>query len=741
MSASRSAHEKPVRVQPGANARDLVDALREIAQAVGGVLDPPELARLVAERACGLLSADAAAFYLWDDEAEVLRPLFSNDLRAAEPDAPLDSSSPGIAVLSFRRREPIVVDDYAHWEHALPLGRRRGLRASVAVPLQVAGRVVGVLVVRFYSARHYRQEHLQTLALLVGQAAPAFEAARLYVTSETRRQEAEALAALMRRAAAESDPHGVLDLVAESACRLLGADRATVSLLNEDGSARMSTVWGAEWPVGEEVVARGLGIVSRVVAVGHTVVLERIGEDPALPLHQFPVIARLGGRTALGTPLRHQDRVAGVLAAVWKADVKVTGSQVRLIEALGDHAAAALERARLYRAALEEIAERQRAESALRAAERQAIRAEKLRAVGQLASGIAHDLNQSLALITGYGELIGRALEQPTPDLDAVREMSRVVADAAHDGGETLKRLLAFARPAVPGAQALVDAGALLREVAQLTAPRWRDGSEAEGRHISLLVEEETAGDGLYVTGQSSALREALTNLVFNAVDALPRGGTIRLVVGRKGDDVEIVVADTGTGMKPEVQARIFEPFFTTKGERGTGLGLAQVFGIVEQHGGRIDVESAPRRGTTIRILLPRARPSESDALAGGGAAVTERSCRVLVVDDEPALAHMAALMLAGGGHQVQTAASAEEALAQMEDGAYDAVVTDLGMGAGMNGWELAERVRNRWPRTRVVLATGWGARIDSDEARGRGVAAVLPKPYREADLLRAVAA
>ena len=279
--------------------------------------------------------------------------------------------------------------------------------------------------------------------------------------------------------------------------------------------------------------------------------------------------------------------------------------------------------------------------------------------------------------------------------------------------------------------------GELLREVAKLTAPSWRDAAQAQGRPISLHVEVER---DLAVNGWPESLREACTNLVLNAVDALPNGGAIRLVGRRKGARVVVEVIDTGVGMTPEVRARLFEPFFSTKGERGTGLGLPMVFGIVERHGGEIAVESAPGQGATFRLLLPAATPTASAApapAAPGGA----RPLRVLAVDDEPALGRMAALMLAPDGHNVVVATSGEEALERLAAESFDLVISDVGMGAGMNGWELAEQVRTHYPGVRFALATGWGAQIDPEEARALGICAVLPKPYHLADMRRLVSA
>jgi diguanylate cyclase (GGDEF)-like protein/PAS domain S-box-containing protein len=383
---------------------------------------------------------------------------------------------------------------------------------------------------------------------------------------------------------------------------------------------------------------------------------------------------------------------------------------------------------------------------------------EKMRALGQMASGIAHDLNQSLMLVASYSDLARQALLEVPPNLPELEDLLSTTTQAALDGGVTVKRLLQFTRTTPEHDSQPVDLNSLVRDAAQLTAPRWRDTAQAEARPISLDVE---ADGHPTVQGSPAQLRELMTNVIFNAVDALPSGGTIRLRVMSEAGQGIIEVIDSGVGMSAEVQERVFEPFFTTKGERGTGLGLAMVFGIVEQHRGHIEVRSAPGEGTTFRITLPLVsasaqakQPPALDAQLGSLRPLRvlgeqssrftlelepPRPLRVLAVDDEPMMTKAVVRMLKPSGHLVSVAGSGEEALQMLAEQTFDVVVSDMGMGAGMNGWELAEAVRSRWPEVRFLLATGWGAAVDPGEARSKGIEAVLSKPYRPIDLLQAL--
>jgi CheY-like chemotaxis protein/anti-sigma regulatory factor (Ser/Thr protein kinase) len=354
-----------------------------------------------------------------------------------------------------------------------------------------------------------------------------------------------------------------------------------------------------------------------------------------------------------------------------------------------------------------------------------------------MASGVAHDLNQYLGLVAAHGSLARAALHQPTPALEELEESLNIIVQAAMDGGQTVKRLLTFSRPRQQGPTERVDIGALLREVAKLTAPSWRDAAQEQGRPISLHVEAER---DLAIEGAPEGLREVFTNLVFNAVDALPDGGTIRLSARRDAGRIVVDVLDSGIGMSPEVQAQVFDPFFTTKGERGTGLGLAMVFGLVQQHAGEISVDSAPGKGTRFQLAFPAAAEAVQPYAATAAPTDSPAAMRILVVDDLPELARAMARVLRIEGHVVETTTTAEEALEYLSSTPVDLIISDLGLGEGMNGWQLAEEVRAHFPQARFALATGWGDRISPEEAEARGVEAVIAKPYRVDELHRLVA-
>src|SRR5215216_5390871 len=267
---------------------------------------------------------------------------------------------------------------------------------------------------------------------------------------------------------------------------------------------------------------------------------------------------------------------------------------------------------------------------------------EKLSALGELASGVAHDFNNTLAGILGRAQLLQR-----TNDPEKIKHGLDIIIKTAEDGAKTVKRIQDFARQRRDHNFELVSVDQILMDAGEITRPRWKTCAEASNIHITLDLQ---IGSNAMVMGDDSELREVLVNMVFNAVDAMPEGGTLSLMTRVAGDSVIITVIDTGVGMYPEVRSKIFDPFFTTKGKAGLGLGLAVSFGIIRRHGGNIEVESQYGKGTEFRITLPVAKIAEKPVnqvvpaapellptpLLVCDTSVFERvPTRLLVVDDE----------------------------------------------------------------------------------------------------------
>jgi PAS domain S-box-containing protein len=349
-----------------------------------------------------------------------------------------------------------------------------------------------------------------------------------------------------------------------------------------------------------------------------------------------------------------------------------------------------------------------------------AARADKLRALGQLASGVAHDFNNSLAAILGRAQLILRRVK----DEELIRSLG-IIVTAAEDAAATVRRIQTFARKSVDSELESLDIGSLLRDAIEITRTRWENEARAAGLNVDVTLNAEA---DLFVRGNASELREVFVNLIVNAVDAMPGGGKLTICSQLKGGRVSLRFADTGTGMKEEVRERVFEPFYTTKGVLGTGLGLAVSYGIIERHKGSISVESKPGKGTTFYIDLPLTESGES-AADESRPETQSSSLSVLVVDDEPFVRETLADMLVDLDHKVVTADCGRDALAKVCSDDFDLVFTDLAMPE-MDGWETAREIHKHRPDLPIVLVTGYGATAQPPSGELDLVACIISKPF-----------
>ncbi|HSL54395.1 MAG TPA: PAS domain S-box protein [Pyrinomonadaceae bacterium] len=348
-----------------------------------------------------------------------------------------------------------------------------------------------------------------------------------------------------------------------------------------------------------------------------------------------------------------------------------------------------------------------------------AARADKLRALGQLASGVAHDFNNSLAAILGRAQLLRRQVNDPA----LVRNLD-IIQTAAEDAAATVRRIQTFARKSAVKEFELVDVAGLLNDAVEITRTRWENEARVRGLeyHVKLNAPREQ-----FTYGSASELREVFVNMIVNAVDAMPRGGRLLITCRREDDRLQVHFTDNGVGMHEDVKQKIFEPFFSTKGAHGTGLGLSVSYSIIERHSGSISVVSEPGSGTDFMIdlpAIPSESPSESLVMANEA-----RSLKILVVDDEEPVRETLAEMLVAVRHRVELAGSGHEAVEKLRAGNFDLVFTDLAMPE-MDGWETARLIRKGWPNVRIVLVTGYGPTTAPPSGEEDLVDAIIGKPF-----------
>jgi signal transduction histidine kinase/ActR/RegA family two-component response regulator len=375
------------------------------------------------------------------------------------------------------------------------------------------------------------------------------------------------------------------------------------------------------------------------------------------------------------------------------------------------------------RKCLDAIAE---AHSRHEAKREQEIHAQKMAALGELSFGVAHNVNNTLTGILGRAQLILRQANDPAKTQTGLE----LIIKSAEDGAQIIRRIQDFARQRPSREFETIAVADLLKDACEMTRPRCESLAETRPIRLALFADCEAL-----IKGDPVELREVLVNMIFNAIDAMPEGGDIRLSTHETRDDVIVSITDSGLGMTPEVKSRLYDPFFTTKGRKGTGMGLAVSFGIVRRHDGSIDVESEPGRGTTFRISLPKVRRSAvhiaETIRIDSEAATSEARIRVLVVDDETPVREVLIEALEAEGCEVLSASSGEIALALYDQhrGKIDAVFTDIGMPE-MTGWELVTAIRERSKTVPVAIVSGWADAISVETRHAVNADWVVAKPF-----------
>jgi signal transduction histidine kinase/CheY-like chemotaxis protein len=704
------------------------EALLSAARSVMSDLDLQPILERIATDAAEISRCPHVKLLLVDDETRTLQAAVVRGRTCAEG-FPLPIGS-GLSGRVAETGLPLYVADTQTDPRSVLAAQDRalGICTYLGLPIKLRGRVLGVLTFNTLTPHGYTGAELSYLASFADLAAVAIGNAQHHAAAQARADELESLSEIERAMMARLDLPAVLEAVVAGAARLLGGEFAQVAVWDED--ARELRFGAASGPEAERVRSApfvlGRGVNGAVAAQRKPMILNDYPSSPYL----VPECAHV--RATITVPICFGDHLLGVLHShATRAGRRFSAADLRRLEMLGAHAAVAIENARLFEAQQAAYRELQRAKDEL-------VRSEKLRALGQMAAGIAHDLNNMLAAILGQAELLRLRCQLPE-----IQEGLQTLFTAASDGTRVVQRLQDFSRQGASTRLVPCDLAALVREALELTRPRWEDDALRSRRPIQVWTAVENLPP---ILGNAAEIREVLTNLILNAVDAMPTGGALTIsgdraaagaASGPGAPGVRLAVGDTGIGMSADVRSHVFDPFFTTKGVTGTGLGLAVVYGILQRHGGRIDVESTPGKGTTFTLGFQAAGPEHAIREAENPAASLQPK-HICVIDDEDTVRSTTAALLEAAGHTVITAADGPEGLALVAAHPVDLVITDLGM-PGMTGWEVAERLKAADPRRPVILLTGWGQQVSAGPARTH-VDRILAKPIHLSDLQRSIA-
>ncbi|MEP7027443.1 MAG: GAF domain-containing protein [Candidatus Eisenbacteria bacterium] len=651
---------------------------------------------------------------------------------------PIDGAS--VTARCFRAGAPVNVPDVTTDEGYVP--GSFDIRSELALPLKIGERVLGILDIESERPDAFGPEDERLLASVASQAAIVLWNASLFAEVRARATRFEAVNEIARAVSSTLDPTRLDRAIVSQLARVVPCDRYAVLRYDHERRrverALVFDTWsklvhdgdGLDWAFEE-----GLD-PARLVA--HRA--ESFANLPAAPKVAEVLLVAHGMTSMVLIPVALDGEIQAAIVACSKQANAFSTEQIRLLEAVSYHVGVALKNAALFSRLQVSYMQLNEAQDGL-------VRSEKLRALGEMASGVAHDFNNVLGAIVGRAQL----LRGTTCDAETASELA-IIERAALDGAATVRRLQDFTRVRTDRVFQPVALSQVVEDCLSLTRGRWRDEAERAGRQYDVTTELSPIP---HVAGQASELREVFTNLILNALDAMPNGGALGLATRYEADaagglgEVVVEVADAGRGMSADVRARIFDPFFTTKGVGGVGLGLSVVYGIVQRHGGRIEVESAPDAGTRMRVRLPglaqdAGAGSTRDPLTPNAppirpCAAATAPLRVLVIDDEPNVRTLLADLLRAAGHTVLEASSGRDAVEIMErDAGWDLVMTDLGM-PDLSGWDVARAVAGLPDPPPVILVTGWGIQLDDRMLAESSVAAVVAKPFTIEEILDAV--
>jgi signal transduction histidine kinase/ActR/RegA family two-component response regulator len=695
------------------------EVVAELAAAINASLDLDTVLARIAEGARELCRSEIAAIALRDPETDAMRLRYRTGPIGALPDAGDRESGSAEAW-----RYHAGVSEYA------AVMRQEGVVTALMAEIRSEQGVEGLLYAGNRSPRPFTPGDKAILTRLSDHAAIAIRNGRLYADAQMRLSRMRRLAELGRLISSSLDYQQVLDFVTGSALELLNGDMARLWVVDDAagvvrlaahrerdaGPSGVQPV--AEFPLGEGIV--GWVIEHKARHYAPHLAFEQLQMDPEW-------IRAEGYVSQIAVPLVVGERPLGVLVVLTKTARRFSPEDEEALGLFASEAATALEHARLYQTT-------QRAYQELARTQEQLIHAQKMEAIGRLAGGVAHDFNNLLTVIRGYTELM---LEELPPEAPIALQLGLIQRTTDRAAALT-RQLLAFSRRQL--LQPIVlDLNGVVAEMEKML--RVLIGEDVE--LVTLL--DPALGR---VRADAGQLEQVLMNLAVNARDAMPGGGRLtigtanvalggadaRRAVGiEPGRYVALTVGDTGVGMDAATQARVFEPFFTTKGPgKGTGLGLATVYGIVQQSGGHVTVESAPGRGAMFTVRLPRVEEAlevlEPDVPTGGPRSGSET---ILLVEDEDEVRGLVRKMLRVRGYTVLEAGGGPQALelSRTHPGPIDLLVTDVVMPQ-MSGAELASRLTPLRPAMRVLYISGY-----TDDAIGHhGVlepgVAFLHKPF-----------
>ncbi len=690
--------------------------LYSISQEIASKLELNVILQKIIESSVGLLEAEGGSVSLWDSRKQNYTIVIVHGLPEFLVGREFGHSWRDVTGEVITKKAPVLYKDYEHHPNRWKELDSYHFKEVLGVPLIVREMIIGTMVISTSDPnKHFQKNEIDLLFNFAHQAAIAIGNAKLYEDSLAKIKQLTTLHEIGKTLSSTLDLDELLKKALEllrdrfgyPLCLILLFDKAKDELYIKQIIGRsFEEVKDVRFRVGVD------GIVGWVAKAGEPLYVPDVSKDPRY-ISGLPNI-----RSEAAFPLKVRDRVIGVLDIESDEMNGFDEEDLKVLSSLAGQVSISIENAQLFSDLKQILRE-------LKQAQDQIVQTEKLKAMGEMASGVAHDFNNVLAVILGNIQLLLHQLDHLSPD--EVRERLRTIERSSKDGAETVRRIQEFTGVRRDKEFTSLSLNDIVEEVVTVTQPRWKDQPQKKGIQIELI---KKLGDIPLIMGNPSELREVLTNIIFNAVDAMPEGGEVTVSTQPQTDDwMEMRVVDTGIGMTEEVKKRIFDPFFTTKGVTNSGLGMSVSYGIVRRHGGEIMVESEPGKGTTFIIHLPigygEERPEEKVLKPVKEAC----SARILVIDDEDSVRDILSRMLKAKGHQVVVASDGEEGIERFKNEKFDLVFTDLGMPK-ISGWAVGKAIKGMNPKVPIAMITGWGIELNRGKMSENGIDLIVSKPF-----------
>ena len=690
--------------------------LYSISQEIASKLELKVILQKIMESAVELLGAESGTIALWDNRKQNYAIAIVHRLPDSLCGKEISPPWSGVIGEVIAKKSPVLYKDYEHHPNRLRELDSYQFKEVLGVPLIVREMIIGTMTIGSSDSKvHFQQSEIDLLYNFAHQAAIAIGNAKLYEDSLAKIRQLTTLYEIGKTLSSTLDLDELFKKALELLKDRLGYAACAILLLNDKrdelyikqvSGRDLEEVKKFEFRVGID------GIVGWVAKTGELLYVPDVSKDS----RYIPGGASIRSEAAF--PLKVRGQIFGVLNIESEELNGFDEEDLKTLSSFASQMSISIENAQLFSDLKQTLQE-------LRQAQDQIVQAEKLRAMGEMASGVAHDFNNVLAVVLGNIQLLLHQMDRLNPE--EIGEGLKIIERSAKDGAETIRRIQDFTGVRRDKEFISTSLNEMVTEVVGITQPRWKDQTQKKGIQVELT---SRLGEIPLIMGNPSELREVLTNIIFNAVDAMPNGGVLTILTQPQTEDwVEVRVSDTGMGMTEEVKRRVFDPFFTTKGVTNSGLGMSVSYGIIKRHGGEILIESEPGKGTTFIIHLPTGYGEEEVTAKEVPLIRESRQARILVIDDEDSVRDILSRILKTKGHQVVVASNGEEGIERFRSEPFDLVFTDLGMPK-LSGWEVGKMIKGMNPKVPVAMITGWGVELDRKKLSESGIDLIVSKPF-----------